>query len=378
MPTRRQLLSVAGLLVGAAVTGCSVPAVPGVSGPVPRERVRGADLSFTLQTEAIGARYRDGGAPAPLERLLAARGANLVRLRAWVNPPAGYSTLESALTLGRRAHDAGCDILLDLHYSDFWADQYSQSVPAVWAHQDLGRLAGTVRDYTRDAVAAFARQGTPLSMIQTGNEITTGMLWPVGKVYERGHEQWDGFVRLLTAGLAGALDGATAPLETMVHIDRGGDNGGARYFYDAITARGVEFDLIGLSYYPFWHGSLDTLAANLGDLAVRYGKDVLVVETSYPWTLRQADGTEYYAARLEELPDAARFPATPEGQAAYFEGLRTVVDGVPDGHGRGFVAWEPGWLPGVGWDHGEGNPYANLTMFDWTGTALPSLAAFRA
>lgn len=377
MPTRRQLLSAAGLLIGAAMTGCSAPEVGGASGPIPRERIRGADLSFTLQMEAIGARYHDGGATAPVERLLAARGANLVRLRAWVDPPAGYSTLESALILGRRAHDAGCDILLDLHYSDFWADQYSQSVPAAWADQDLGRLSETVRGYTRDAVASFARQGTPLAMIQVGNEITTGMLWPVGKVYERGHEHWDGFVQLLKAGLAGVLDGATAPLETMVHIDRGGDNGGARYFYDAIISRGVEFDLIGLSYYPFWHGSLDTLAANLGDLARRYGKDVVVVETSYPWTLEQADGTEYYAARLDELPDAARFPATPEGQAAYLEGLRAVVSGVPEGRGRGFVVWEPAWLPGVGWDHGEGNPYANLTMFDWNGAALPSLAAFR-
>lgn len=373
MLSRRRLLAASGLVLGAAaVTGCG--ASPATAA---RTLHRGADISFTLQMEAIGTRYRDGGRIAPLERILADRGADLIRLRAWVDPPAGYSTLESALTLGARAHAEGCALLLDLHYSDFWADQYSQSVPGAWAGEDLDHLVDTVRAYTRDAVAAFARQGTPLSMLQIGNEITGGMLWPLGKVYERRHEHWDGLVRLLGAGLAGAHDGADGPLETMIHIDRGGDLGGARYFYDAITTRGVEFDLIGLSYYPFWHGSMASLSQNVADLAARYEKDVVIVETSYPWTLECADQSELYAARPDEMPDLDRFPVSPEGQAAYYEGLRSALEAIPDGRGRGFVVWEPGWLPGVGWDHGEGNPYANLTLFDWTGAALPAVDAFR-
>jgi arabinogalactan endo-1,4-beta-galactosidase len=362
----------------ATPTPTPTPSPTSTATPTPTVPVlRGADLSFTTQMEAIGVGYRDGGVAAPVETLLAARGATLVRLRAWVDPPAGYSDLTDALALGRRAHAAGCAVLLDLHYSDFWADQRTQTTPVAWQGLDLGGLTERVRGYTREAVAAFAAQGTPLAMIQIGNEVTSGMLWPHGQVYGRGPEQWDGFVALLRAGLRGAREGATGPLETMIHIDRGGDGGGARYFYDAITARGIDFDLVGLSYYPFWHGSLEDLRGTVTDLAVRFGKDVVVVETSYPWGLPQ-DGVEYYAARESELPDVRRFPATTAGQAAYYEALRAMLAAVPDGRGRGFVVWEPGWLPGVGWDVGEANPYANLTMFDWTGAGLPSLAAFRA
>lgn len=383
MLSRRALLSSV-LAAGTAgvAAGCSGGAdAPAAAADPPRAPVvpvlRGADLSFTRQMEAIGVTYRDGGTVTPIETLLAARGATLVRLRAWVDPPAGYSDMADALALGRRAHAAGCAVLLDLHYSDFWADQRTQTTPVAWQGQDLGTLAETVRGYTRAAVAAFAAQGTPLAMIQIGNEVTSGMLWPLGQVYGRGSEQWDGFVTLLKAGLRGAREGATAPLETMIHIDRGGDRGGARYFFDAVTARGVDFDLVGLSYYPFWHGGLEDLDDTVTDLATRFGKDVVVVETSYPWTLPQ-DGVEYYAARASELPDVLRFPATPQGQADYYDALRDLLVAVPQQRGRGFVVWEPGWLPGVGWDAGEGNPYANLTMFDWEGQGLPSLAAFRA
>ena len=375
MVSQRQLNSATPLAFGPVAASGSSP-VP-VAPEVP-ERVRGADLSFTLQLEAVGYKFNDKGRTAPVEQLLAARGMNTVRLRVWVNPPTGYSDLASALTLGRRTHDVGCKVLLDLHYSNFWADRLNQTTPVVWQNLELATLANTVRSYTRDAVVAFAAQGTPLDVIQIGNEVTCGMLWPTGLIYSGGREQWDGFVQLLKAGLEGAREGATAPLHTMVHIDCGGDNGGSRYFYDNITGRGVDFDLIGLSYYPFWHGPLAKLSSNLNDLSMRYGKGVMVVETSYPWTLPAADNVEYYAARPDQLPEIGRFPATPFGQAAYFEALRSTVEAVPQDRGRGFLDWEPEWLPAVGWGPGQDNPYANLTMFDWRGAGLPSLGVFRA
>ncbi len=161
----------------------------------------------------------------------------------------------------------------------------------------------------------------------------------------------------------------------MVHVDRGGDNGGARWFYDHVLAADVAFDVIGLSYYPFWHGSLDDLAGNVGDLAGRYGKDLVVVETAYPWTLDNGDDLDNFVDHPDQL--APGYPATPAGQAAYFESLRAILLDVPDGRGAGFVDWEPGWLPGVGWEPGDGNPNDNLTMFDWSGGGLPALRAFR-
>src|SRR5262245_2964267 len=163
---RRRTLLAAPL--AAAFGAMVVPPAFAATGP----RVRGVDISFTLQEESVGKVYRDGGTARPVERILSARGANYVRLRVWTAPPAGYSTLQSALTLGRRAAQAGMKILLNLHYSDFWADPGKQPTPAAWAGQNLSTLANTVRNYTRDAVSAFARQGSPISMIQVGNEIT--------------------------------------------------------------------------------------------------------------------------------------------------------------------------------------------------------------
>ncbi|MBL8925105.1 MAG: glycosyl hydrolase 53 family protein [Pseudonocardia sp.] len=368
-----------------AATGCSRPGSDWVTAaptPVsaPPEHLRGADLSFTLELEAAGHTFTDAGRSAPLERVLAARGADVVRLRLWVNPQPGRSDLASVLALGRRAAEAGCRILLDLHYSDTWADHSNQDTPSAWKDQSVAGLVETVRAYTRAVVDAFMRQATPPAIVQIGNEVTNGMLWPTGQVVHAvGPGGWNVFVQLLKAGIAGVRDAAPTTTETMIHIDRGGDNGGARYFYDNIVDNGVEFDLIGLSYYPFWHGSLAALSANLDDLARRYRKDVVVVETAYPWMLPSTgDGVGYFASRPDQLPDGDRFPATPAGQADYFEELRRTLAAVPDNRGRGFLVWEPAWFPGVGWEHGDVNPYANLTMFTWDGNGLPSLAAFRA
>lgn len=343
--------------------------------------IRGADISFTPQMEAIGTTYRgaDGGAH-PLERLLADAGATHIRVRVWVDPPPGYSDLPAALALAARAHEAGLDVVLSLHYSDFWADERHQRPPAAWAGQDVAALEQTVRAYTRDVVAAFAAQGTPVDLVQIGNEVTLGMLRPQGQVFdEQGGESWDDFVTLLRAGVAGAREGSPPdhPVRVVLHINRGGDLGATVWFYDNVLSRGVHFDVIGITYYPHWDGALRSLRQTMNGLADRYGKDVLVVETAYPWTLRQGDPLDNEVSALDELPESDTFPPTPQGQAAFYEALRAVVAGVPGGHGAGFLVWEPGWLPGVGWEAGAGNQYENMTMFDWSGNALPSLRAFR-
>ncbi|GAA3818728.1 hypothetical protein GCM10022226_44050 [Sphaerisporangium flaviroseum] len=345
-------------------------------------RIRGADLSFTLQEYAAGARYRDRAHTRvrPVEEILAGHGANHCRLRLWVDPPAGWSDLPSAIEMARRARRAGLKVLLDLHYSDFWADPAHQTTPKAWQGQDLATLAATVHDYTRTTLQRFARAGAPVDMVQIGNEVTAGMLWPVGQLYTSdGLQHWDEFTTLLKAGIQGARDASTdhRPVKVMVHIDRGGDLGGSRWFFDHILDAGVEFDVIGESYYPFWHGSLADLRATLDDHAVRYGKDIVVVETAYPWILGNGDDLENLFVDAATLPDGDRFPPTPAGQAAYFEALRQVLLRVPDRRGAGFICWSPEWIPGVGWEPGAGNPNDNLTMFDWTGTGLPSLAAFR-
>ncbi len=377
--SRRTLLAAAGAI---PVLAMAEPASASAPRLVPAPPMRGADISFTLQEEAAGTVYRLDGRPMRLEHLLRAAGANWVRLRIWVNPPAGYSDLGQALRLGARAKRAGMRVLLDLHYSDFWADPGKQPIPAAWLGQDLATLATTVRDYTASVIAAFARRGIPADMVQIGNEVIAGMLWPVGQIYP-GSTSSAGRSSRPSSRPAWPARGrptrAGTRLRTMLHIDRGGDNGGSQWFFDHVLAQGVQFDVIGQSFYPFWHGPMAALSANLNDLAIRYGKPLVVVETAYPWTMADGDDLANSVSDPATLPDGAAYPPTPAGQAAYFAALRGILHDVPRGLGLGFFDWEPEWVPGVGWEPGAGNPNDNLTMFDFSGRALPSVrTAFRA
>jgi arabinogalactan endo-1,4-beta-galactosidase len=344
----------------------------------PHLAIRGADISFTLQQEAIGQTFSDNGQTAPLEKILAGNGANYARLRVWVDPPAGTSDLSSALTLARRAHAAGLEILLDLHYSDTWADRTAQQTPKAWQGQNPETLRRTVESYTRGVVAAFAQQGTAVSILQIGNETTLGMLWPTGQIYKRGGEDWGEYAELVKAGINGAKDGnpGKSP-RIMLHTDTGGDRNASVYYFDRLRQQGVSFDLIGLSYYPFWHGPLDGLRQNLHELASRYGKDILIAETAYPWTLSTGSSTQSVVTSLDSLPEAQSYPPTPQGQAEYYRALNQLLREVPDGRGAGYLIWEPGWRTGVPAGADTGNSHTNLTLFDGTGQGLPALDAFQ-
>jgi arabinogalactan endo-1,4-beta-galactosidase len=341
--------------------------------------VRGADMSFLPQLEEAGVHYRDlAGRVRPAEQILARQGANYLRLRVWVDPPPGYSDKARALALAKRAKRAGMKILLDPHYSDFWADPGKQPIPAGWP-TDLDGLTKKIHSYTRGLVRDFADQGTPVDLLQVGNEITNGILWPVGQLYlSDGTQQWPQFATLLKAAITGARQGSRSEsMRIMLHIDKGGLMGDTRWFFDNIIGQGVPFDIIGQSYYPMWHGSMADLKANLNDSVSRYGKPVLLAEIAYPWTFEDGDGRGNIVTAASVLPDEDRYPATPAGQAAFYEGVREVLLQVPGGNGLGFMAWEPEWVPGVGWQPGAEASNDNLTQFDFTGRALPSIRAYR-
>jgi arabinogalactan endo-1,4-beta-galactosidase len=373
--SRRTVLAGAGGLAVAALAPAPARASGGALG------IRGADMSFLPQLEEAGVRYRDlAGRVRPAERILAAAGATYMRLRVWVDPPPGYSDRRRALALARRAKRAGLKILLDPHYCDFWADPGKQPIPASWP-TDLPGLLTKIRSYTRELIRDFAAQGTPVDILQVGNEITAGILWPVGRLYlPDGTQQWDSFTRLLKAGIAGARQGSAEAghrLRIMLHIDRGGRMDDTRWFFDHMAEYAVPYDILGQSYYPMWHGSIAELRANLDDSVRRYDRPVLLAEMSYPWTFEDGDRRGNIVTADTPLPDSDRFPATPAGQAAFYEAVRDVLTQVPDGRGLGFLAWEPGWIPGVGWEPGAEAPNDNLTQFDFAGRALPSIRAYR-
>lgn len=324
----------------------------------------GADMSFLDEWEARGVVFRDAaGAARDCLALVRSLGWNVVRLRIWNEPAKGYCNLEHTAAMAARLRTAGLRLLLDFHYSDHWADPGKQTKPAAWRDLPYDGLCTAVHDYTRLAVEACRPD-----IVQIGNEITPGMLWDDGRVggpFDT-EAQWGRFAGLLAA--ASAAVGEAAPeAAVMIHIDRGGDNRASRWFFDHLCAHPeVDFDLIGQSFYPWWHGTLEHLEANLADIAVRYGRDVVVVETGYPRTLEDADGAGNFVRTESQLH--AGFPATVNGQAAFLRALMDVVRGVPDGRGKGVLYWEPAFfsVPGMG-----GSPCDNLTLFDAEGRPLP-------
>jgi arabinogalactan endo-1,4-beta-galactosidase len=215
-------------------------------------------------------------------------------------------------------------------------------------------------------------------MVSIGNEIRNGMLWPIGQIDWSTGSGWDNLGALLREGVAGAQAGNPAghKLLVMLHFDQGGDNAQSVAFFDHILAQHVPFDVIGLSYYPFFHGPVTAMRANVDDLATRYGKPIVIAESQYPWTLAAGnDGTGNFVWQTSQL--SAGYPDTPGGQLSFYNDLLSILAQVPEHRGLGLFYWEPEWIPGVGWEPGAGTPNDNLTLFSFTGQALPSVGLFQ-
>lgn len=315
-------------LVLFAVLGGSSPSLPAraaVDAHMPF--LVGADLSWVPQQEAEGRRFSDARGERDILEILRDHGFNAARLRLFHDPAAeaGYSAkgfcgLESTLAMAARVKAADMTFLLDYHYSDTWADPGHQVMPAAWRGLGPEALTNAVFAYTRDTLAEFGRRRLAPEMVQIGNEINNGMLWPAGTL-----KNWDGLSAILRAAAAGVRAGAPAA-RIVLHIANGGDNAKSRWFLDRAIASGIPFDIIGQSYYPKWHGTIADLRANLDDLARRYRKPVLVAEHTSPGV----------------------------------RDVHAVARALPDGLGLGAFIWEP-----TDPKHGG--------LFDAQGRALPAL-----
>jgi arabinogalactan endo-1,4-beta-galactosidase len=339
------------------------------------EWMNGADVSFIPQIEDLGGIYRDqeGVAGDPLD-IFKKYGFNWIRLKLWHTPREPYNDLPRILAMARRIRDREMKFLLNFHYSDDWADPAKQVKPAAWKNLAFAALKDSLYLYTKKVVRALADQGTPPDMVQIGNEITPGMLWNDGRVggsYDT-PQQWKNLGDLVKAGIQGVNEGldTAGSVPIMIHLDRGGDNRGSRWFFDRLLAQKVDFDIIGLSYYPWWHGSFDDLRSNLEDLAVRYGRDIVVVETAYPWTLQPFDASGNIVGNPGQL--LAGYPATAAGQAAFLRNLMQLVRSVPGGRGKGVFYWAPEYIS----VKPIGSPWENLALFDFSGKATASMNVF--
>lgn len=276
----------------------------------PRETTKmiGADISFLPQLEDRGMKFSDNGVEKDPILILKDHGFNYVRLRIFndpardsgYSPKKGFCDLEHTKQMAKRVKAAGMKLLLDFHYSDYWADPGKQYKPAAWRNLSFEELKKALYDYTKKVMQELKDQGTTPDMVQIGNEINHGIVWPEGSV-----SNLDSLAQLLNAGTS-AVKAVDPTVIMMLHVALGGQNDESVFFIDNMIARGVQFDVIGESYYPKWHGTLDDLRDNLNDLVRRYNKDVIVVE---------------YSAKKQEVNKIA------------FE--------LPNGKGKGTCIWEP-------------------------------------
>jgi beta-galactosidase len=245
-------------------------------------KILGADISFLPELEARGMKFSDNGTPGDPIEIMKAHGFNYIRLRIFVNPanPKGYSPgkgfcdLAHTEAMAKRIKAAGMKFLLDFHYSDYWADPQQQNKPLAWATQDFTTLKKSLHDYTDSVMVALKAQGTTPDMVQVGNEINHGMDWQDGEI-----NNLDSLAQLLYSGIT-AVKSVSPSTIIMLHIALGGQNAEARFFVDNMLARKVPFDVIGLSYYPKWHGTPEDLKNNMADLSSRYRQEVMVAEYS--------------------------------------------------------------------------------------------------
>jgi arabinogalactan endo-1,4-beta-galactosidase len=341
-------------------------------GWLPGDRVLGADLSHAPRLLSLGAEYRVDGTPADPLDIFADHGFGLVRLRLWHTPAEPWHGLSATVAYAAEARAAGHELMLDLHYSDTWADPGHQTKPAAWEGLSFPSLVDSVYAYTNAVIRRFRDEDALPDYVQIGNEISGGLLWNDGRVGGAWDtpQQWAQLGELLDAGVAAVRDSLPEEQwpEIVIHVDNGCSIGLCRWFFDGLDGEGVDFDVVGVSYYTWWHGHMADLRGNLHDLATRYSKPVMVVETSYAWTLEGYDDTGNFVDSVDDLHPG--FDATPEGQLAFLRELLAVVEGVPEGLGAGVVYWEPAYLAVPG---GPANPHENLTLFDFDGDALPAL-----
>ncbi len=312
----------------------------------------GADVSFLRAAENSGTVFKDSGQAKAGLAILKDHGYTWVRLRLFHTPTDLPNNLDYTIASARAAKELGFHLLLDFHYSDTWADPEKQYTPKVWEGLSHAQLRSAVFEYSKATIAAFKAAGVLPDMVQIGNEVIHGMLWPDGRL--PGH--WDNFADLIQAGIAGVEAGAgDGPRpRIMIHVDRGGDRTGTRNFFDKLNSYHVKYDVIGQSYYPWWHGSLNDLRENMVFMALEYRKDIIVVETAYHW-----QPSEY-------TKKPGPFPETPDGQRQFLEEVNKVVQQTPNGLGKGIFWWEPAAT----------GPLGSRSFFDDDGNAQPVVRAF--
>lgn len=376
--------------------GSTTTAIEYTKAEVSADFIKGADISTLIDMEKSGFVFKDeNGNPKDCLQILKDNGVNYIRLRLWNDPKdengnyygAGNNDLATDIAIAKRAKALGMKFLLDFHYSDFWTDPGKQIKPKAWEKLSFEELNTAIYDYTKSVVKELKAQGVMPDMVQIGNEINSGILWPEGKSWGGDGHEFDRLSQLLKSAIKGFNEGkGDSVCPVMLHLAKGTDNGAFKWWFDEITKRDVQFDLIGMSMYTWWDGSIPTLQSNIDWVEKQYHKDVIVVEGGYPYSLENDDNLGPDID--EEGVKKSGYAATVNGQYLY---LKDLMQGIDKVGGKGFFYWEPAWKTGEGitWSTPAGMKYINCgaecqmgnsrenqALFDKDGKVLPSIKVF--
>lgn len=283
---------------------------------------KGADIGWLQQMEATGYKfYGDDGTQQDCFKILKDHGINTIRLRTWVNPDnspgSGHNSKEETVAMAVRAKQWGMRVMIDFHYSDSWADPGKQRKPAAWEGHDFPTLLKDVYTYTYDVMSAIKKAGVTPEWVQVGNETPGGMIYPEGKT-----SNWPQLAQLINSG-HDAIKAVSPTSKVILHLDRGNDSARFVKWFDNARLHGAKYDVIGLSYYPWWLDgkpdytlSVNQLAANMNNISKRYGKEVMVVEVG-------GEDTQ------------------PQNTYEMLVAVQQKVKAVPNGKGLGVIYWEP-------------------------------------
>jgi arabinogalactan endo-1,4-beta-galactosidase len=333
----------------------------------------GVDISFVEMFESFGVIYRDEhGQPTDLFQIMKDNSINIIRLRlftaneeqARIDPYSHGNTLNRTLRLAHRIKTHGLQFMLDFHYSDTWADPSHQAKPSAWANLTFEQLTNALYNYTRDTLRVFADQGTIPQYIQIGNEITHGVLWPDG--YVRPNSTWTQFLTLLNAASQGVRTVLKNQTKIVVHITSPTDWWFVNNFFDHLIGN-IDFDIIGLSYYPFWNGNFTGLCPCLEKISLNYDKQIFIAETNYRWK-----EDKYSNVSLKNITG---YDETPEGQMQYAEDLGKLLGNLTNEKREPGVFWWATEFVATK-DRPRFGGHEVQSFFDFNGTALPIVRAF--
>jgi len=344
------------------LTACNKKNTEGPDPPSVKQYIKGTDISFYPTMKEVGTRfYYQDGIPADVPDILKNKGINTIRLRLWHTPENSASSLAEVAAFAKTLKEKGFKIFITIHYSDTWADPGNQAKPKAWEGLTLSILGDSVYNYTKRVVTILDPD-----IIEVGNEISNGFLWPEGKISNQAN-----FVALLKKGIQGAREASSGKGRILIHcatLDV------ADWFYTILKNNSVSYDLIGISYYPFWTKKTPAQAVDaMVKLSKTFSKEVLIAETAYPFTLDWNDFTNNVIGNQNQL--LTGYPASSEGQKNILTEIRQSVESTDSV--IGFCYWAPEWVAFRGPQSTIGSSWENMALFDFSNKALPGLDAFK-